>query len=291
MRNIVIFAATALFACSAHAQLLTGDGQAPVAPTPAPAEQKLFKAAPTTTASSPTSSDSPLEITADNALEWQRNEKLFIAKGNAIAKQGDTSISASTLTAHYTEKKGGGMDISEVDAQDNVVINAKNTKASGQTAKYNLAKGYAFMTGQNLQMVSPDQTVTAQEKFEYWVNEGKFSAVGRAKAIRGTNTLEANTLSATMKDNEKGQRVLDTLEANGNVVISSPAERVTGNYGIYRAASNKAEMTGGVKITRGPNVLTGERAEVDLTTNTSRIFGSATDTGRVKGIFYPNSKN
>ncbi len=58
--------------------------------------------------------------------------------------------------------------------------------------------------------------------------------------------------------------------------------------------TNTAIITGNVKITRGQNVLTGERAEVDLNTNISRLFGSSIEDGqvggRVKGVFYPEQK-
>jgi lipopolysaccharide export system protein LptA len=94
-----------------------------------------------------------------------------------------------------------------------------------------------------------------------------------------------------MKETKQGRRELDTLEATGNVIIKTGAETVTGSYGIYRAATNKAELTGGVTIKRGENILQGARAEVDLNTNTSRMFGGAGgQQGRVRGVFYPGSE-
>ncbi len=48
-------------------------------------------------------------------------------------------------------------------------------------------------------------------------------------------------------------------------------------------------MTGGVTIIRGPNSLKGDRAEVDMNTNTSQLFGGG-GSGQVKGIFYPGSE-
>ena len=222
-------------------------------------------------------SNEPLEITADESLEWQRNEKLFIARKNAVAKQGDVSIKAQTLTAHYREdsKTGhntsGGMEISEITAQDDVVINAKDSEVYGRHAVYDLDKGVAVMTG----------------------DPGNRAKMIRYNARGQKTTLDSDKISATFKSNTQGRRVLHSVEAIGNVVITTPAEIITGTYGIYRAESNKAELTGGVTIKRGPNVLQGEKAEVDLNTNTSRMFGeSATDstgTGRVRGIFYPNS--
>lgn len=244
------------------------------------------------------SSDEPVEITADGSLEWNRNDKIFIARDNAKAKQGESSIAAAKLTAHYRDGQGGGMDIHRVEADSNVELSSKDSTAYGQRADYDLAKGVAIMTGDNLKMVSPNQIVTAKDRFEYWVTDGKINAIGNArvdkKNAKGeTDTLEADVISAILKDNAAGKRELHSLEADGNVVITTPAEKVTGKHGIYNAQTNKALLTGGVILHRGPNKLEGERAEVDLNTNTSQLFGGANMAktgGQVRGIFYPGTE-
>src|SRR5262245_44864339 len=43
------------------------------------------------------SSKDPLEISADNGIEWKRDARTYTARGNALAKQGGTSVSADTL--------------------------------------------------------------------------------------------------------------------------------------------------------------------------------------------------
>lgn len=237
--------------------------------------------------------EAPLEITADQTLEWKRDEKLFIANGNAVAKQGDAAVNADALTAHYKDNgAGGGMQIWQVTADRGVVITSKDSQAYGDAAIYDLDKDLAVMTGENLRMTSPGQTVTAQDRFEYWVTEGKLNAIGNARMERRntkgeTDTLAADTITAILKDNQEGQRVLDTLEATGNVVITTPTETIRGARGLYRAGTNMAELSGGVTIERGQNTLKGERAEVDMTTNTSRLFGG--EGKQVKGVFYPGS--
>lgn len=236
----------------------------------------------------------PLEITADNTLEWKRDESLFIATGNAVAKQGESAVQADVLTAHYRDGKDNqkGFEIWQVMADRNVVITAQQSSAYGDAAVYDLDKGLAVMTGEGLRMVSPDQTVTAKERFEYWVTDGRVTAIGDARVERknlkgGTDTLEADQIAAIMKDNAEGQRVLDSLEAAGSVVITTPTEVIRGTKGVYSAGTDKAELTGGVTIERGENILKGERAEVDLATNTSRLFGGAGK--QVKGVFFPGS--
>jgi lipopolysaccharide export system protein LptA len=44
-----------------------------------------------------------------------------------------------------------------------------------------------------------------------------------------------------------------------------------------------------VKIHRGPNTLEGEKAEVDMNTNISRIIGNPAAGQRVRGVFYPGT--
>jgi len=239
----------------------------------------------------------PLIITADGSLDWDREKKTFIARDNAMAEHGESNIRAALLKAEYRDGQNGNMEISHVTAQDNVIIETRDSKAYGQLALYNLDTGKASMTGNNLRLVSPDQTVTARDRFEYHVPQGKLMAIGAAKVVRpkpqggGTDTLQADTIAATMKTNAKGERVLHTLEAIGRVVITTPAETITGARGIYRASNNMAELIGDVTIRRGPNILEGERAVVDMNTNTSRLFGAPTPqgSGRVRGVFYPGS--
>jgi lipopolysaccharide export system protein LptA len=244
----------------------------------------------------PTDSKEPVEITADGTLEWLRNDKKFIARKNAIAQQGEVSLAAQTLTAYYREAQGTDMEIWKVNADQDVVLKSRESTAYGQQAEYDLDKGIAVMTGNNLKMESPDQTVTAKESFQYWVTDGRLVATGRAKVVRpkpqggGNDTLEADKISAVLKENSKGERVLHSLEAVGNVVITTPTETIAGAYGIYKADTNKAELTGHVTLKRGPNTLEGEKAEVDLNTNTSRLFGNGTDRGRVRGVFFPGSE-
>jgi len=239
--------------------------------------------------------NAPLEITADKTLEWYRAEQKLVARGNAMATQNGASIKAETLSANYKEGATGKYEIAKINASENVTITTQNASAYGDNATYDLDKNLATMTGKNLRMTSPDQTVTARDRFEYHVTQGKLLAIGNAVATRpnkngGTNTLRADTISAIFTENAQGERVLKTLEAKGNVKITTPDETVTGGYGVYRANTNKAEMRGNIKITRGPNILQGKRAEIDLNTNTSKIFGGGTtNNGRVKAIFYPGS--
>lgn len=237
--------------------------------------------------------DEPLEITADETLEWMRTDKKFVARGKAAAKQGDVVINADTLTADYRENKKSSFDIYRLTATGNVVITSGGHVATGEKAVYEVDTSLAVMTGDNLSLTAPEQKVTARDRFEYHVNKGELHAIGQAHATQGQDTIDADRMAAYFSKGADGKNKLDKMTADGNVVIITPTEKLAGARGIYTAAADTAELIGAVRITRGPNVLEGERAEVNLTTSVSKMYGGGNTgetPGRVRGVFYPGSE-
>ncbi len=232
----------------------------------------------------------PIEITADNSLEWHRNDLQFIATGKVIAKQGETKINSEILTADYKDGEKNKIDIWRLTAAKNVKIESRNTIGYGDKMTYDVEKSVTIMTGKNLKLISQNQIVTASDSMEYWVEDGIFTANGNATAIKDDDTIKADKLIAKFTQDKNGKRILREMQAINNVTITTPTEIVTGDNGKYSAITNKAIITGNVKIKRGKNILQGDKAEIDMTTNISKIFGSSTDNGRVKGIFYPSEK-
>lgn len=237
-------------------------------------------------------SKEPVEISAGKTLEWHQKDKQYIADGSVEAKQGDVTILAEKMIADYHDNnKGSNVEIWQLTAEQNVQIKNADSTATGDKAVYNVDTGIAILTGNDLKLTTPDQVITAQERMEYDTVNGKAKAVGNAQIIRGTDTLNANSITANFIKDKDGKQSLKTANASGNVIIKTPEETLTGDNGFYNAANNTAEVKGNVKIVRGPNMLEGDRAEINLTTNVSKIFGSPESGKRVKGIFFPSSKN
>lgn len=253
-----------------------------------------------------TKSKEPIEITADTSLEWHRDAKMYIARDNAIAKQGATELHGDVLTAKYVDGdpktgKKGGMTITRIDAVGDVTVLSDGSKATGGIGYYDVSTGYSQLTGGNLMLKTTTDTVTARDKLTYDAQKSEMNAYGNAKAVRGEDVITADRLIGRFKkDIVTGETKMSEMEAIGGVVITTPTDVMHGDRGVYQANSNKATMYGNVRIDRGPNIITGARGEVDLNTNISRIFGSgesgvttpsidgtpATD-GRVRGVFYP----
>lgn len=235
-------------------------------------------------------SKEPVEISAGKTLEWHQKDKQYIADGDVEVTQGDVTILADKLVADYRDdNKGGNVEIWQLTAQENVRIRNLNTTASSDKATYNVESGVAILTGGDLKLTTADQVITANERMEYDTIKGTARAVGNAKIVQKNDTLQANVIKAIFMKNDAGKQTLKTATASGNVIITTPSETLTGDNGFYNAQSNIAEIKGHVKILRGKNILEGDRAEVNLTTNVSKMFGNPDKGTRVKGVFFPGS--
>ncbi len=233
-------------------------------------------------------SGAPVEISADKGLVWDRTAHTYTAKGRAEARQGDMKVTSDVLTARY-DAGGSSSDIREVTAEGNVVLTSPPYTAYGDKAVYDLGAGVAVLTGGDLRVMTPGETLTARDRLTYAANDGRMTAEGDARLTRPNDSLQAESLTATFATQADGKRGLDVVTATGAVTIKTVRETITGSKGVYRAASQTAELTGNVVITQGKNRLEGSRATVDMKTGVSQLYGSAT-TGRVKGVFYPKDQ-
>ncbi|MDP9195346.1 MAG: hypothetical protein M3O22_01035 [Pseudomonadota bacterium] len=239
-----------------------------------------------------TDDKTPVEVQADEALEWHRDDKVYIAKGNASAKRGDMTLLADILTAHYRDGANGGTQIWKLTASGNVRIITPTQKAFGDEAVYDVDPQAAVLTGKNLKLETPQDTVTAQDSLEYWSLDKKAVAKGNAVATRGQNRLRGDVLEARFQENAQGNLDLKTIDAVGDVTIVTPSDVLRGQKGTYNVLAQTAVIDGDVRITRGDNQLNGDRAEVNLATGISRMLSSGPTPGktggRVKGLFVPN---
>jgi lipopolysaccharide export system protein LptA len=234
----------------------------------------------------------PLEIFADNGIEWQQDGAVFLAEGNARAVRGDVTVRADVLRAYYRDKQGGGSDIWRLDAEGGVVISSPTEKAYGELATYDVDNSVLVLSGGNpTRLVTPDDTITARGQLEYWQAKRMAVARGGADAVRADKRLKADVLVAYFREDKGESDTLERVEAFDNVRIDTASETVTSQRGAYNVESGIATLTGSVKIIRGDNILDGCRAVVNLNTGISRLFGCEGETGgRVRGLITPGAK-
>ena len=237
----------------------------------------------------------PINIEANEGIEWQRNEKVYIARGDAHASQGDVTVRADELMAHYRPNKTGTDEIYKIYASGSVKISSKTELATSEKAIYDLIAGVLIMTGGTVRLITPEDKIIAHDSLEYY--EGKQLAIarGKAMAVRGERRVRADILRAYFgaENKKRNSSKIERIEADGNVHLSTESEIVTADRGDYRINDGLAEVSGEVKITRGKTQLNGDRAEVNLNTGRSRLLtskpGSKNPNKRVRGIIMPSA--
>jgi lipopolysaccharide export system protein LptA len=239
-------------------------------------------------------SNTPIEIFADNGLEWQQENLTFLARGNARAIRGPVKVLANELQAYYREKSDGSTEIWRLDANGKVRIKTQGQMAYGDKAIYQVEKGILVLSGQKVKLVAGSDTITANKQLEYWEKKLMAVARGNAYAVRQGKSLRADVLASYFRPNKAGNNKLYRIDAFDNVKIVTQKNTATANRGVYNVESGIATLTGSVKLKRGKNVLTGCSAKVNLSTSVSKIFSCPPGTGasrkRAKGVIRFNKK-
>jgi lipopolysaccharide export system protein LptA len=271
----------------------------------------------------------PLDITANDGIEWRQAEQVVVARGGARAMRDGTAVDALRLIARYRPQGGvqptapspaaadpmaGGSEIWRLEAEGDVRISTATDTATGDRAVYDMDQAVLVLSGRNIALTTPQQTITARDSLEYWTQ--RRMAVARGNAVVTTQDgrrISADVLVAYLTEDATagpqtaaargaqprpgtlgaatpppGQGRIDRVELFGNVEIRSETEVVRGDRGVYSAATGLARLLGDVRITRGQNQLNGREAIVNLNTGVSRIVSQPGQ--RVQGLVSPQTR-
>lgn len=147
-------------------------------------------------------------------------------------------------------------------------------------------------------------------------DEHKAIFSGNVIATQGTTNLRSKTMTAFYNQDDKPAAAPDAaavkkapeassaqgisrIEAEGGVVFSTPTETAQGDKGVYNAATETIELSGGgVTLTRDQNILKGQKLVYNMATGRSVLTSSSGvqvdgvavgKPGRVHGLFMPKS--
>ncbi|MGL4960762.1 MAG: LptA/OstA family protein [Inquilinus sp.] len=235
----------------------------------------------------------PSQIQADDALEWHQNEKTYVARGNAVYQRGELTVKADVLTAYYRELPDKSTEIFRATAEGNVLITrGDTTSATGGKGVYELDAQTFTLTGGNLKFINNDDVITATDSMVYRQAEDVAIARGNATATRAKEqkSVRADTLTGHFAPNEKGEKELSVVDADGNVKLTTPTDVVTGRTGRYDVKAQFATITDDVRMTRGGNQLNGDYAEVDMASGVSKLLTKPGQGGRARALLVPDEK-
>jgi lipopolysaccharide export system protein LptA len=117
---------------------------------------------------------------------------------------------------------------------------------------------------------------------------------GDVHVVQGDTELRCKTL-VIYYDEEPGARVakagegggpaagkqIRKIDAKGGVSVTQKEQNAIGDNAVFDMKANVVTLTGNVVVTRGSDVLRGQRLVVDLATGVTRM-----DAGRVEGLFH-----
>jgi len=134
-------------------------------------------------------------------------------------------------------------------------------------------------------------------------NKAIFS--GNVVAVQGDMRLKSDKMTVHYTRAEgkeggpktEGGSGIERIEVQGNVFLSTPEETASGTSGLYNVTQREVDLIDNVVVTRGKNVLKGDRLTYNLATGKSVVSskGAATDTTgkkqRVRALFVPGSED
>jgi lipopolysaccharide export system protein LptA len=101
--------------------------------------------------------------------------------------------------------------------------------------------------------------------------------------------LTLDTQRLTVAYSSAGSIQIQRLDASGGVVVTSPSEKATGDFGVYDLNRKLITLVGNVRLNRGDSQIIGSRLVIDLDSGRAVIDGGpagvAQSGGRVKGHF------
>lgn len=228
-------------------------------------------------------SGEPIALEADKGIEWRRDERLYIARGNAVAIRGKMRIAADTLRARYREKPEGGVEIIFLEAIGNAKVSSTTETLVGEKAVFDFDRQLLVMEGSNVSLTTGKESLTAKQRIEYWNEKDAVVARGNAVAERESRRVEGDEITAYFKDRD-GRADLSQIEAKGRVKVKTRREFATADRLVYSLEAELAKLIGNVKITRGKDQINGDLAEMNMKTGVSKIEGEAGGTGRVRTL-------
>jgi lipopolysaccharide export system protein LptA len=177
----------------------------------------------------------PIDVTADNGIEWQQDKQVYIARGNAVARRGASEIHADVLTAHYRPSKNksaeGGNEVYRLDADGHVLLKGPNQTVVGDQAVWDVDQQIGIVTGNHLKLTTPTDTVTARDSLEWYDQQQVAVARGDAIAIRGDRRVRADVLTAHFIKQS------DSIKQSGSAKSGAPATGKPRTVGLAQSAA------------------------------------------------------
>ena len=182
-----------------------------------------------------------------------------------------------------------------------LAVQAQSTQAGRSVP--NAAQGFSQNQGKPIQIEAATLEVHDKEKQKYATFEGD------VHVIQGDTDMRCKTLVVYYDDDttaaRKGasrpgqpsqqpgappqqQQQIKRLDAKGGVIITQKDQVATGESGVYELRTSLMTLVGNVVLTKGGDVIRGDRLWVNMNTGVSRVESANTGKG-VSAVFNPSA--
>ena len=231
----------------------------------------------------------PLVVEADDSLEWRREDRQYIATGNAVATQGETTLKADVITADYRDdavNEAENVNITRIIGAGAAMLSETTFNAAAEKITYDLASNIATLEGGSVSVTADDGTITARDVIIYRRGERLLIARGSAEInLSNGQQLSGDVIEVDLNADETD---FIAVRAKGNAEVFSPgadgSQEARAENIDYTRETGIAVLEGDVEILDGSNVMTGDMARINTISGISTMTSTG---GRVGGVFKP----
>lgn len=231
----------------------------------------------------------PISIEAEQGIEWQQNNRVYIARGNAKATRGDSTVYADTLTAHYRpiEKKGAAAaDKTGDGAQTAPANNSKATKQKQNSAEGGKANGSAGDEATEIFRLEADghvRIVTETERV--WGDHAVYDVDQALVVVTGKGLrLETKQDVVTARDSLEWYDQKQVAVARGDAVAIRDAKRLRGDTltaevqktGQEASHISRIDAQGNVLVSSQDQIARGDSGVYNVDTGIATLVGHVT---------------
>ena len=137
----------------------------------------------------------PVDIEADS-MQWDDENRIAYAIGNAEAIQGNRKIIADKLTVYLNKEKSSN-EVLLIEAEGNVIFTNNDEIATAQEAKYNLVKNNIIL--KNDVKLTKNENIMAGQILEMDLESG----ISKIKSVKEKDRVRIRFSSTTEEKNDE----------------------------------------------------------------------------------------
>jgi len=227
-----------------------------------------------------------LEIEASDFLEWNQENKSYIAKGDAIVTQGERTIKADKIIAFYESEEN--RDITRIQAAGSVKFSNVSGSGYSDSLIYEMNTQTVTLNGNENYFESEEFIAQSSNQIQFNEINGILNLQDDAMiSISQAKKIEAQWLEIELSDDGK----LTTINAEGDVKLTEEAGRIAySSSAFYEAKNGNMTLSDSVEILDGNNQLRGDKAIINMETGYSKILAGS-ENERVTGKLILGTSN